>query len=364
MANSSSNITGAASGAASGAMLGSQVMPGWGTLIGGVVGAIGGYFLSGDDAYDTAQTQAGWQRYYAQQQYGLSMMQSAFGMAAAQSNYNMAAMAAGLNRLNSDAILNYNAILVYEAAQYQSKLYDIDLANLYDARDLNILYLEQQRQAEQGDIQASAAASGVSTSSGSVLDVMVSSEHQAMLDQWVVQRNAHVQASLIRNAQAKSLYEGELTVRKMMYEGRMNSLQQYTNTMLNATSNLTAAKTSALGSMFTAGLQLENAYQGAVFTETQGEDQANQAMYSALFNAAGTAIGSYTYGANQQHQQGMLENYLSRQATSGAGTMNFDTNLASTASNWMNRGNRVTVADPNMFGPSEYDLLRGSYYGI
>jgi uncharacterized membrane protein len=32
-------------GAASGAAIGSEIMPGWGTVIGGVVGALGGSFL-------------------------------------------------------------------------------------------------------------------------------------------------------------------------------------------------------------------------------------------------------------------------------------------------------------------------------
>lgn len=34
------------SGATTGAMMGSQIMPGWGTVIGGVVGAVGGWVLS------------------------------------------------------------------------------------------------------------------------------------------------------------------------------------------------------------------------------------------------------------------------------------------------------------------------------
>ena len=44
MANT--KAAGAASGAAQGAALGTQIMPGWGTAIGAVVGGIGGYFSS------------------------------------------------------------------------------------------------------------------------------------------------------------------------------------------------------------------------------------------------------------------------------------------------------------------------------
>lgn len=59
----SSALAGAGTGAATGAMLGSEVLPGWGTAIGGALGAIGGglvgYFSGKDQnsAYD-AQRQA------------------------------------------------------------------------------------------------------------------------------------------------------------------------------------------------------------------------------------------------------------------------------------------------------------------
>jgi len=45
--SSSSPGQGALAGAASGAAIGSQLYPGWGTAIGGVLGAAGGYFGSG-----------------------------------------------------------------------------------------------------------------------------------------------------------------------------------------------------------------------------------------------------------------------------------------------------------------------------
>lgn len=236
-------------------------------------------------------------------------MNAAMAMAAGRVNASAIMQAAQLQSSVGKQVAQYNAEMTRVAAGYNDSLFAEELTNLWEAAELDMALLENQRAVEAGAITADQAASGTVLGEGSNADVLIDQETQAQLDAFIVRHNANTQANSIKNARAKGMWEANMQIQKIMWEGELNSYATLTNARIQSGAALAQAGLQAAGTLATAAISSNaerrtavNRYNAGMYGASQQYSSNRTAistnLITGLFNAGATGVSTY-FGAKQ-----------------------------------------------------------------
>lgn len=218
--------------------------------------------------------QAAWNRYNAHMSYNADManigamgkigaMNASAQMAAGRINAQLERSAGEINARAIEMTTAYNASLINLTTAYNTTLLDDEIAMMWEAANLDILHLENQRAVEKGAIEGQQAGSGVVMGQDSAEDVIVSQQTQAALDTFVVRHNANREAEKIRIQIDENIFNGTLAWQQTMFQGSMDALMTRTNAELRAQGALANAAIGAAATMAETGINQAAARQSA-----------------------------------------------------------------------------------------------------
>ena len=290
------------------------------------------------------QSQYATNLYNAQMGYSVAQNNMMSQMTIAGMNFGMAAGAAQLNmqlaRFNANIIKNTtnfniklveasnlrNAEIIAATTGYNNSLLDTEIEDLWEAAELDITLLEQQRAREAGTLVAIQADSGTVIGEGSNADVIIDQKAQAALDELVVRHRADEEATQIRNQQAKNTWQGQMSIynltwegelqrNKMLFEGAMGmqstlmqGAMQAGQQMIQAAAQYGSSAIGAMAGMQSAGYQYQADIYNAQTTFGQNKTQIRSNLLTGLFGAVSTGVSGYY--ATKQPTSGLGNSYL------------------------------------------------------
>ena len=234
--------------------------------------------------------QAAWNLYNARSQHQVSL-----GNIAAQSAINrfnaIAAMTGGkVTAQTAMANAEINAEMIRRTAVYNDSLLAVEEEQIWDAWELDSTLYREMRRREQGQIEAIQSASGTVMGIDSNAEVIIDQQTQAVLDQLIIQHNAESAANDILNARAQNAWEAEMQVRKVMWEGAINSASAMANASLQAAGNLATGAISAIAGTTSAGQALQSGLYGGQIQYGQNANQSQAQFNAGMFGAAQSLV--------------------------------------------------------------------------
>jgi len=271
-------------------------------------------------AREQNKNQQAWNRYNATMQYNTSMGNLGSQAKLAMLNANMAQAAAGMQRqlaqqqlelavgaagLEDDKIIYNNGILLGTNA-YNNALLDAEIAEMWEAAELDIVHLENQRARERGEITVKNF-SGIELEGGSYEDVMVDSTTQQYLDTFVVEKGAADKQNAYYREIAKNNYNTGLLMQQGAWEGQLNKYNlllgaqaNYLNAQAGVASTLLQGAANLAGSAMNiqaGAASAKSAYEagmiGADFQYGSNEQQIKNNFTAGLFGSVGMGISAY-----------------------------------------------------------------------
>jgi hypothetical protein len=239
--------------------------------------------------------QAAWNRYNAQMQYQTDMTNIGAQTAIAGFNAKMAMMAGKMSAGVTKKMAEFNAQQTWATTLFNDALYEEELSLLWDAVDLDLAQLENQRAVERGQILAAQAASGTVMGQDSNAQVVINQRLQEEMDAFIVRHGADVQANKIARERAAGLWQGEMAVRKILYEGAMGAYAATANANLQAAGILGESAISAAAQKKSAMFRLQAGMAGADMQYNQQQTGIQANLVSGLFSAAGQGFSNF-YG--------------------------------------------------------------------
>lgn len=265
---------------------------GWWMIASAAISAYSSYTKNKDQT-ETNKEQSAWNKYNAMMNYSNTMNNLNARMALYEMNAAMTMAAAENTSATTKLIANYNADLLYDAAQYNDKLYEQELQNLWDETGLDLELITLERAKERGEIEAKQSASGTVMGIDSNADVIIDQKTQEALDKFVVRHGADVTAARINNARAKGLWQAEQEIGKVMFEGTIKANTALSNAALASAGMMTEAGIEYAAGSASAAAQLKSGLAGADLTQSQNQTNIDSAFQSGMFSAIGSGISSY-----------------------------------------------------------------------
>lgn len=281
------------------------------------VGAIN----SASSANQQNQSQLAMNQYNANAQFNVSMsnidsmltlanINAELGTAAAGMQFGIAdmQMQAGINQAQlTQQTAELNAGIINSTTQYNNALLDEEMSLMWEAMDLDLTHLANQRAVERGQIKAQQSASGTIMGQDSNADVIIDQKTQEALDELVVRHQADINAAGIRNQQAQNSWQGAAAVTKTLWEGNMSATIAMQNAAIQAQStaaggvsqilqsqmNLIGANIQAGADRTSANYALQSGLYGANTQYSQNNNQIRSNFVTGLFSSASTAIQGY-----------------------------------------------------------------------
>ena len=294
-ARTSGAVTGAAAGAVSGMALGAaygSIVPVWGTVIGAAVGLVGG-LISGGAADAAQKNQSAWAAYNANMQFKTDLYN--IRSDAALNKFNIASTMAAA-RINSEAVLataDYNAAMTYATTSYNDTLMQQELDQIWQDEGLDLTQLEQFRMREKGNLVAEQAASGTTIGEGSNAAAVIDQTTQRAMDANVIMFNADRRAADISNKKAGGLWEGEVAINQLIWDGKMQAYSINSNAQIQAGSMAVGGALRKNAGIYTAKQQRSMSNAGIAMNTSQFKSQNTQNMVSGLFSAAASGASNY-----------------------------------------------------------------------
>jgi len=250
-------------------------------------------------------------------------------MAGAAANLNMQLAAYNANTIrdvseyNNEIIaqsVGYNNNLIAATTGYNNSLLEEEIGDIWEAAELDVALLEQQRARERGEAVAIQAASGTVIGTGSNADVIIDSMTQEALDTLIIRHGADKQAEQVRREQARNSYMGTLEMQRLLWEGQVQiqknayEAEQAARTTLvggavQSQNMLMQSMANTAGSLIQAQAGQQSARQGlsanmwnASMSYNQNRSTIQSNMVAGLFNAASTGIAGY-YGSKPTTQE-------------------------------------------------------------
>lgn len=237
--------------------------------------------------------QAKWNQYNTNMQYGVDMANIMSSAVGANFNARMAIQQGMAEAEYSVASAEYNSGLVYSTTLYNDALLEEELSIMWDGVGLDIEQLEMARAVERGGIVAQQAASGTTIGDGSNEDVVVDQMTMEALDAFAVRHNGTVQAAKIGNARAKGLWEGQMEIDRIIYEGNMGSVIAMNNASAQATSIVGNARLGTAAAALSAQFGYDAGMSNSSNSFSQNKQQIGNGLTSGLFSAAGQGVSAY-----------------------------------------------------------------------
>lgn len=265
----------------------------WPMIAMAAVSAVGSIVQS-NQASAQNETQQAWNQYNAQMGYNTSMSNIQSQTMLGMFNASMQMKAAELNAGATLDMAKFNSQQVRDTVEYNNLLLDEEERLLWEAADLDVHLIEEQRQAERGDIVATQASSGITIGTGSHADVVIEQRAQEAMDTFVIRHNADVGASKIQNARAQNIWQGESQVQKIMYEGEVGAAMSMNNARLSSMGTMAETFIGADANKRSATFQLSSGMSGASVDYSANQAQISSNLTSGLFSAASSAYGAYS----------------------------------------------------------------------
>lgn len=311
------------SGAASGASLGSSFGP-YGAAIGGVVGGIAGWF-GGSYADESFENSADWAMYNATQEYSIDMTNLMSQTMLAQFNSYLVQQQAEIESQYSLDVAAWNIDIIEKTVAYNDELLEEELALMWEAADLDLTLLAQERAVERGEILADQAASGTVMNTGSNLDTIINQKTQEELEASIIMHNADIAAADINNARAQSQWEGDIAIQQAEWEGKMGSYIALSNAELTSAGIMAEAGMNVLTGMMSADYSLESSLYGISQAEDAYSSSNTQDLISGLFSAASTAAKTYYMDKDYSSLSYTDSTESSSESSSGSGSYDWGT---------------------------------------
>jgi len=278
------------------------------------IGAAGSLITAGSQNKQNANQRA-WSQYNATMQYNTDVgnikaqtaiagMNAAMQMAAGKANAKIALATAEINSETTRMIAAYNNQLITATSLYNDSLYEQELSLMWDAMDLDLELMANERAVERGGIEAAQSASGTVMGQGSNEDVIVNQMTQEAMDATVVRHRADIEAKRIGDARAQSLWTAQNEVMHTWFMGEMEALTLTSNARMQAAGAMANASISAAGTLATAGIaekagmmsaqnSLSSGMWGAQLGYDQNKNTIQTNLVRGLFGAAGAGASSY-----------------------------------------------------------------------
>lgn len=265
-------------------------MPAW--LI-PVALTIGSAILGHSRQKSASRDQRRMAQYNARMGYKVSMnnIQAEYAIA----GFNMAMSKALLGKKTAaiQGVTQFNMSMLRATSEYDQVLYEADIARIWKQNNLDIHQLTQQRDSELGTMRANMAASGVVMDVDSSAVAQQSQMTQAAMDVFIVKEGAADAVGDIQNAQARSLWEGEMAIRKAQYDGEMAAYQVSVDTMAGALGSYATTMISGKAKERSAAYAYEAGMQGADFSKIYNDQIATNNLFTGLISAARTGVQGY-----------------------------------------------------------------------
>ena len=291
----SGTSSGFISGAAAGAAIGGETFGPYGAVIGGVIGGIAGLFTgSSSDAQFKQQQEVA--RYNALMTYNTNMNNANSRFILNGFNAALSLKTAEINAELTQRSALYNANVIKMTTEYNNNLLEYEQELLWDKFDLDKTLLHQQRERERGAIIARQSSSGVILGDEKSTGALVlNSMTQEALDVFIMRHQADINYTNIENKQAQNVWQGNLAIDKVMYEGAMTAYNRTANARLSAASQLMSGAISYNANTNSAINNL-TAQSYGLQTNQSTYDRANTAaLVNGLFSAANTVIKNYDW---------------------------------------------------------------------
>lgn len=242
-------------------------------------------------AYGTAQKNAAAQMKIAGMNYGMAAKAAQFNMKIAEFNTKLATQATEFNNELIRRSTVYNSVMTVETIRYNNSLLDEEQADIWEAADLDIALLENQRARERGEIVAIQAASGTVIGEGSNADIVIDSRTQEALDAFVVRHGADQQAAQIEREKAKNVWQGQVSLQNMLWEGKLQIAKNTYETTLGNMSTMANAMIGTVNQMSQAAASYGSAALGAAAQRSSAQSAYQAGMYNANMSYSQNQIG-------------------------------------------------------------------------
>jgi len=273
----------------------------WWEYIPAVISAVGS-ITSYSSGKSQNERQLSYNAYNTVEGYKVSMANIDSAMTLGKMNAMMLMNAAELKTAANSKAIAFNADMIRATTAYNDLLYEEDLSRLWEdaGLDQQILHLERAR--ERGAMEATQAASGTLMGQDSNADVIADQMTMEALDSFVIQRNADSKAKDILNARARSLWEGEMSIRKIMWEGELDNYVTTSNARSQAAGSMLETLITGQANQLSAKYQLQSGLISGQNTFAGNNTQLTNAFSSGMFGAVGQGIETYYRNESRQRQ--------------------------------------------------------------
>ncbi len=266
----------------------------WPLVAMAAVSAVGAV-VSSNSTNAQNKSQLVWNQYNSQMGYNNDMANIQSQVALGMFNAALTRKAAEANAGATLDMARFNAQQIRETTAYNNLLIDEEERLLWEQEGLDQVLLGKQRARERGEIVASQASSGLTIGDGSHKDVVIAQRAEELMDAFVIRHNADIGAAKIANAKAQGSWQGEMQVRKIMYEGYMGSKMTLENARLASMGTMMETALSADAGARTAQYSLDSGMSGAYQQFSANDAVRASNLTQGLFSSASSAISSY-YG--------------------------------------------------------------------
>ena len=209
----------------------------------------------------------------------------------------MAATQAG--RISAQAYMagaEMNADIIRATAAYNDSLLATEEEQLWDALELDVELMRNERLRERGTMLAIQSVSGTVMGTGSNADAVTDQMTQEALDLFVMRHNADIGAADLLNARAQGLWEADMQAKKVMWEGQLAAITTQANANMGAASQLATTAISGAANLISATNARDSQMASGSLQYAQNNMQAQSNLVTGLFGAAQTGVAAYYSG--------------------------------------------------------------------
>ena len=189
-----------------------------------------------------------------------------------------------------------NADIIRATAQYNDSLLATEEEQLWDALELDVELMRNERLRERGTMLAIQSVSGTVMGTGSNADAVTDQMTQEALDLFVMRHNADIGAADLLNARAQGLWEADMQAKKVMWEGQLAAITTQANANMGAASQLATTAISGAANLISATNARDSQMASGSLQYAQNNMQAQSNLVTGLFGAAQQGVAAFYAG--------------------------------------------------------------------
>ena len=189
-----------------------------------------------------------------------------------------------------------NADIIRATAQYNDSLLATEEEQLWDALELDVDLMRNERLRERGTMLAIQSVSGTVMGTGSNADAVTDQMTQEALDLFVMRHNADIGAADLLNARAQGLWEADMQAKKVMWEGQLAAITTQANANMGAASQLATTAISGAANLISATNARDSQMASGSLQYAQNNMQAQSNLVTGLFGAAQQGVAAFYAG--------------------------------------------------------------------